>query len=200
MSRTKRKINKKWLPVSGIGERERQMLDRVLAGETLVDVAEKWGLTRERVRQIVTAMDRNATAKGRAVRAERVRQQRQLARNEELAANPNCAICWGPILRKRVGPTGGRYPTCSPRCARLREVAQYHLFPDMKLNHKRTMARWHLNNPVRSTGAELAYSLRVLAGTTKPRKQRAVTAERVQIALDEIERLRAKNRREDPED
>lgn len=45
------------------------MLRRIVTGETLQEVGDSYGLTRERIRQIVTELDPDATHKGRAVRA-----------------------------------------------------------------------------------------------------------------------------------
>ncbi len=183
-----------WLPPSGPGVRELAMLASILEGKTLQEVSEEFGVTRERIRQIVTAQDPQAVKKSNALRRERRQEQRLRQREADLATNPECAICWGPILRKLVGPRGGKYPTCSPSCARLREIVQYHLWDDVKLTHQRSMAKWHLAHPDKSTGASLSYSIRVLAGTTKRRQQRPVTSVRVQTALNEIKRLRAKNK------
>ena len=168
------------------------MLKRVLAGEKLQAVGDDYNLTRERIRQIVTALDPQATALGMAVRQEASRIQAEVDHAKRLATYPPCFICHGPITQMRRGPHGAKRRTCSPRCSELRDTVKYHL--GGREVQRRAQARYHLAHPDQVTNTQLRHAARVLAGTARHYNNPAgPVSPKIAAALDEVERLRAQN-------
>ncbi len=179
--------------------RDLDMLNRIRRGEMLREVGDTYGLTRERVRQIVTALDPTATKVGMAVRLERRRIVREIDRAKQVAANPTCFVCWGPITN-RVIRKHHRRSVCGTRCYDLLSLTRWHLDEQERESRKRAVARWMLAHPEKCTAYQLRHAEREVAGTSGrytncPRPLSLA----VKVALDEVARLRAANCQQ-PED
>lgn len=178
---------------------EQDMLRRIREGEPLRTVAADYGLTGERIRQIVISLDPQVIRLGQAVRRERqvvlaeAREQVKLASRQRLLTTlPPCVVCWGPMQRPSRGAAKGRVPqgrtTCSPRCRELWYQLRYHLDPDLKEQHRLTIARRALQ--VGRPGQQ-AWATNLLAGTSRqdPNRWRPYSAT-VTAGLAEVSRLR----------
>jgi hypothetical protein len=169
------------------------MADRVRNGEMLREVGDSYGLTAERVRQIVKAVDPSATKVGRAIRLERGRVHREVERAKRIAANPSCDICWGPITNRVIRKPGKLIVTCSTRCYELSRIVRIHLSEQLHEAHRLYMARSRVAHPERVRPADLHWAERVLAGTARRYRKAGPISQNVKAALDEVERLRVAN-------
>lgn len=84
--------------------RNREIHDRFMAGEKEADIARAYGITRERVRQLLNVM----LGPGE--------KQRVMG-----GFGGSCRVCLGPILR------GQKYVTCSPECGGLFGILRRYL-------------------------------------------------------------------------
>lgn len=181
-------------------ERNLDILRRICDGEGLKAVAKSYGLTCERVRQIATDLDPQATTLGIRVRREPVLIRREVERAKRLASNPACAVCYGPIKTVLRAPHGMQHRTCSSRCRDLAVIARHHLFPDSRESQRQATAKWKIRNANRISPADLRYAERVLAGTSRRYEKRAgVLSPKVKVALEEVAQLRAANSQQSEE-
>jgi hypothetical protein len=73
-------------------EQRHAMLQRVYAGEMLQAIATDYGVTMQRVHQIVTALDPQSTKLGKAIRLERTRVAREVEWAKRQAAKPQRGV------------------------------------------------------------------------------------------------------------
>lgn len=169
------------------------MVQRILAGEGLKAVGNDYGITVERVRQIVTAIDPQAVKLGVAIRREQLLVRREVKKAQALAANPRCDICWGPIT-SRVVRSNRKTHVCGRRCYDLRQTARYELFEDAREKQRYAVARWVIAHPEQAGAYQVRHAERVLAGTAGRYENRSgPTSPKVKAALAEVYRLRAQH-------
>lgn len=164
-------------------DRNEDIVDMRLQGYTLQEIGEKFGVSRERVRQVLAS--RQATSIGHQVRREQREQAVQeglYAKFAELAkeATP-CAVCGYWVLRpfryrnpdSIIGPNGkplAQKPkrTCSPECAEAWRVLRYHLDPDYRDRHRKAVARvllrthTHKGRSTNYTLSQQRYAVKIL--------------------------------------
>jgi hypothetical protein len=169
-----------------------QLAERIRAGETLEAVGRDYGVTRERVRQVVVALDPDGGRDGQRLRrALRVEQETVTAEVRSVQAalrNGPCRTCTGPVTRATRSKRPGKV-TCSPRCAALWSACRMHLDEDEHRRHALAQARWVLANsadPTRRRSAE-----RTLNGQRVQDHGRwTIAGSRVERMLTEVRELR----------
>jgi Sigma-70, region 4 len=174
---------------------EQEMVQRTRNGETLAEIAADFGLTRERVRQIVVALAPQAACLGRAVRADQARAAREVrerakaaVRAERLRSLSPCVVCWGPIKRPPNMREQARYHTCSKECCRLWSLVRLHLDPQYHERHDLLMARWSIE---KGQPGQIVHAINLLTGNARrhPNRHHPYSAKVVGL-LAEVERLR----------
>jgi hypothetical protein len=144
---------------------ELELVQRIRNGETYAQVGRDYGVSRQRIHQIVSKHDPKAAQIGMAVRRAATREQRETALRTILAELPPCRVCFGPIQRL-PGCPDARAHTCSPRCANLWQIARFHLDENewrrLRVAMARSQGRPPPQGPPRSTKGSV-YSPRVAA-------------------------------------
>jgi hypothetical protein len=176
------------------GRCERDMLARVLAGETLAAVGRSYGLTCERIRQVVAALEPRAARLGMAARRERAAIARENARAvatlRRARANPPCTICWGPVARALYGHPGARGRTCCPHCAELWGLLRYQLDEQTRQRVRLQQARSSITHPDTHGAARVRHAVAKLLGTARQHARPAPHGPKTVAALAEVARLR----------
>lgn len=161
---------------------------------TLADIGDRYGVTKERVRQWLAEVDPTAAERHRvAQRAARVAREAQAQRQEQLElarsweAGVLCVVCEGPR-------PSNRRTTCSLRCSRLWKRARYNIDSEARDRHQLAVARHRVSHPETVSAAELEFAQRVLAGTAGSHG-RWILSDDQKAALAEVKKLRARTRR-----
>lgn len=137
------------------------------AGETLAVIGQRWGVTREWVRQILEPLI--SSEDRRAIRAARVAARRAARREARLKpylehAVP-CAMCQTTVLRGQ--PWKYQYATCSPRCRQAFALARYYVAPEAREAQRLIQARSILRHAEKHGVIQIRHAERVLAGTAR---------------------------------
>lgn len=138
------------------------IVERRLAGETLQAIADTYGVSRERIRQVVKQVDASvpealrSTAEVRRERSEEQELSNKLTRRMEAALKHDrkCQVCGAWVLR-------GNYVNCSPEHT---EAWSYLRVVDNPLEHRRYMAKTYLDKPERYSESNLDWARRVMSG------------------------------------
>ena len=138
--------------------RTRRMARLYEQGMTLQQIGDEYGITRERVRQILTAgLGTNFVSVARKARERREaeRSEKELAKRRK-KARP-CIVCGGPVLRH----ASGRYPTvtCSTECATEYRTNRYHYAPEIQ---EIAQARYIIAHPEGQPPSRVAWAKRVI--------------------------------------
>ena len=167
-----------------------EALDRRLQGESLRSIGRSYGLTGERIRQLLEKLDPNHSLKAQRAR-QRVRQAQLEAAFEDRvvqseANGRQCVICYGTIVGapSRI--------TCGGRCAKLWTLCRYQLDEHSRERARRAGARWVVEHPSQVTKYQLRYAQRVLEGTSE-RRGRWVNSDEIRKGLAEVARLRGQD-------
>jgi hypothetical protein len=142
-------------------------------GLTLEQVGGRYGLTRERVRQIVARLDPQAKATRTRILAEHERDRR-------LAEAHPCRVCGKPVLR------GRRAQTCSPKCAEDWRVVRYQLDPEHHRRFRQVQARSILRNPRKHPPGQLSWARAILTGNAAPNRRFVVEGSRSAQVLERV--------------
>lgn len=149
-------------------DRTAAMLQRYRDGLTLEAIAAEYGLTRERVRQLLTVH-----AEYHELRDARQAAARRAAAERALAAAPPprpCRLC-GTEFTPHAGL--GRY--CCEDHRRMHHDLRYHLVDDSRrTDHLRSMAKTYLARPEHYGPERVRWAERTLAGLTTDRGRRWV--------------------------
>lgn len=150
-------------------DRVDQMMQLYAEGSTLRQIAEKYGISHERVRQLFEARDPAFTAKVAAKREQakvRERAAKEQEREKERSRpKGTCRICGEPIYRPRA-----KY-TCSPEHQQIWNKIKLHIDPSIRHDHIVAEARVIMANEDKYTKSQVNWAKRVLAGdssTFKP--------------------------------
>ena len=139
-------------------EIERLYLDQ---GLTLAEIGDRYGVTRERIRQILPPQIAKTR---RARRQNRIRTKAFLSTCQRaLDENLVCSICHGWILRK----TGN--VTCSPECRKAADTLRTF---DNHEHHRRQLARSILAHPDRHPALNLEWAEAMLEPDPPPPNRR----------------------------
>lgn len=137
------------------------IIERVTADPflTYTAVAEEYGVSRERIRQLVPPL----LEKQRKASRDQTRRELKLAKRirRALAENLRCKICDSWILR-------GSTVTCSPECQEASSILRSFDDPD---EHRRNMAKSYLKNPDRYSPSIIEWSHQML-GPNPPERNR----------------------------
>jgi hypothetical protein len=150
-------------------DRVEQMMELYAEGATLRQIAEKFSISHERVRQLFEHRDPTFTAKV-AARREQEKVKHRAAKEKEREKERQrpkgtCRICGDPIYRPRA-----KY-TCSPEHQQIWNKIKLHIDPSIRKDHITAEARVILANEDRYTKSQVKWAERVLAGdasTFKP--------------------------------
>jgi hypothetical protein len=157
--------------------------DLWLEGSTLQEIGDLYGLTRERIRQVVEQRFPGTGKEARRRRMERADAAKAAQQAQEDAAiqarvdrgeAPPCKVCRKPNVRALTNDNTST--TCGDECAQAWPLLRYYLEEGNAEKHRMQMARWALTNP-KAKPAQLAYARRVLAGeVTEPVKHFGIKA------------------------
>lgn len=146
--------------------RVQPMVERYRAGESYEAIGQSFGLTRERIRQLL--IKELGYAGHKALRREHsatlMSAKAEVKRETFLGSHPitKCAVCWAPTRRKlRPGKTR---TTCSKRCAHAWQLARHRMDDG---EHREHVARWAIRHPDATKAAQLAWANRYRAGLAK---------------------------------
>lgn len=126
-------------------ERDAAIVAAYKAGQTTPRVARAYGITTERVRQILNKQAPGLIAQRKSERHERVAN----------AHRKPCRVC---------GTTTTRAHTCSDFCSEVLRRLWRVLDLDRAQRHAESVARWHIANPEVAGHARVRHAQRVLAG------------------------------------
>uniref|UniRef100_A0A6M3LH99 Putative sigma-70 region domain containing protein n=1 Tax=viral metagenome TaxID=1070528 RepID=A0A6M3LH99_9ZZZZ len=177
-------------------DRTAQMMAAYRNGATLAEIGQQHGVTRERVRQIITPRmsrkERRALAKVHYVRPSPARLAREAAgaaREYRYYEKPvPCAVCQGLITRGQ--PWGKKHPTCSHECHVLRMQTWHRLFPN---EHREFMARAILGRPKAHLATAVRWARRWRAGTARTRASMPRPDSEATRLMRQVARLRAQS-------
>jgi hypothetical protein len=144
-------------------------------GLTMTEIGDRYGVTREYVRQCLKA--RGVSSK--AVFAKRRRLKRIEAGKVPLdvvlaamASAVPCAVCGGWVVRE--GPRNPSQPTrtCSPECAGIWPIIRYRHNPEVHDRQRVANARRFLAHPERYTPSKLRWAERMMSDNPPPPNRR----------------------------
>lgn len=140
-------------------------------GLTYTQIGAKYGVSRERVRQVLakTGFDgRAAKARANRERIEAERLSKCLAvMQRAIDEDRKCTICGAWVLRK--GPA----KTCSQACAELlRGDARLYVRPEQREQHRFNVAKSILRNPKGKRPSQIAWAKRMLSDNPPPANRR----------------------------
>ncbi len=156
-------------------------------GKTLQQIGERFGVSRERVRQWIVAS-------GEATKNLKAQRVPDLELVEPIA---QCAACLGTVWADRGKKSkGAKYPTCSPECHEDWALARYYFHPDTRREHRVSIAKALLNSPQRLNSYQRRHYAKILSGAKirshfqfdQPRE-----GTRTRAAYDRVMRKRAEN-------
>ncbi len=163
-------------------------------GKTLQQIGNEFGLTRERIRQILKEEDPKYAARLNWRRRELKEEQERIQRETEAhKAGAWCLVCGTLVLRKARGHVtlsqavkdrNGFNLTCSSTCARKYEVVKLQVNPQAWYNQRISYARSILRNAESRTGAEVRWAKRFLAGEATSRGRWTTKESKVRKTLD----------------
>jgi len=133
-------IGRKETNMSEMSTREAEMVRLYAGGETLQYIGEQFGITRERVRQIVHKADKSARDKHLQIVEER-RLQRKLAKQPTVYH----LVC--RVDDKPFDSTNPHKPTCSVECSRVWRLSRRLLDPFRAECQRISIARNQLRHP-----------------------------------------------------
>lgn len=148
-------------------DRDREIARLAAEGlETLEAIGAKFGMSRERIRQIVNR-------EGVFISDVRARRAEARIAEDEALRQAVCRVCRRPF--RRVGNTS----TCSADCARLRVIGRHYLEPEKAAQGMVNQATTILRRPEKYKAASVRWAERVLAGevTTPNRRWSSPTSE-----------------------
>ncbi len=168
-------------------EKLASIVSRREAGETLREIGESYGRSRERVRQWLLGTD--------------YRRPRRLPRLPKqgpkyLEPRGTCCACWGPVYRPAVGPRNPENPTCSKECANDWNQTRYHLSESYRQIARKSSARYTVKNAHKYPESLVRTANKILQGKAlEPRERLRAPMEgtKSRAAWDRLMRLRAKN-------
>lgn len=124
---------------------------------TLEDAGDKFGITRERVRQII-AKDRPGLYEQRKQRKMGRKDVRKAEAAKKHAETHRCKVC-------DVGLTTDRWSYCSQEHYDMGVAFRYHIDPEQREKHKLAVARWMAENPTKVNKWQHESALRMLDPT-----------------------------------
>lgn len=149
-------------------DRDRRIVEAVRAGATLREAGERFGISYERVRQIVKRIDPAAIIEGQRVRLQAALDGRR-AEKRTPSGKPLlhrvCKVCGAPYTT-----TNPRSVTDTPECARKWTAGGYRYHdPENRARQHLVQARANLRNP-NAKPAHVRWALKVLerAGEEPP--------------------------------
>jgi hypothetical protein len=157
-------------------ERVAEMIPFIEVGCTLEEIGNHFGLTRERVRQLLAEQGVHSShverAKKEAVDRRAAQQYNQVMAlmQNALDNNRKCVVCDSWVIRR---PAGQRSPrtmniTCSTECGKLWAAARHRLSAEGWKRHRMFVARSILNNPQGKSPSRIAWAIRLLANPDMP--------------------------------
>lgn len=167
--------------------RNARIVERRVEGATLQEIANEYGITRERVRQICGARDREHTAKARKAQADK--RARRLARDREKylreveQSSRACVVCHA----KMHPETPERIRTCGGECAEVWAKARYYIDAEQWERHRMSVARSIINHAHKRTDSELAWANKIVSGEApEPRGRWTVAGSEVERLVTEV--------------
>lgn len=142
-------------------DRVKQMMEMYADGATLRQVAQKFDISHERVRQLFENRDPAFTAKIAAKREqakveERAAKERE-RESERKRPKGTCRICGDPIYRPRA-----KY-TCSPEHQQIWNKIKLHIDPSIRRDHIIAEAKVIKANEAKYTKSQVKWANRVLS-------------------------------------
>jgi transposase-like protein len=142
-------------------DRVEQMMDMYANGATLRQVAQKFGISHERVRQLFENRDPTFTAKI-ATKREQAKIVERAVKEQKREAERNrpkgtCRICGDPIYRPRA-----KY-TCSPEHQQIWNKIKLHIDPVIRHDHIIAEAKVIKANESKYTKSQVKWASRVLS-------------------------------------
>jgi hypothetical protein len=162
-------------------DRDAEIVRRLSEGETLQTVGDRFGISRERVRQIAKAAGldvptlRAAQKKGRA--------EKRQAERDAATITAVCKVCgkpFGTLDLKRV--------TCSRDCAVALSRGRRYIDADYYERQRVSSARYVASHPERYSAPRVNYALRVVAGDVSARGRWVIDGSKVTEALRRVGR------------
>lgn len=173
-----------------------ELLPLVKEGQTLQEIGDHFGITRERVRQILAARPqvqamwrRRREARKAAERDARRQEQAQVQERRLEAyrkANKRCLVCLGLVMREA--------DTCSQECADLWVAARYRLDADKQEQRRLASIRYILSHQDTSSPTQIRWAKRAKRGLVQRREFHWADSHATE-AMKRIEALRARNSR-----
>jgi hypothetical protein len=130
---------------------------------TLEEVGDRYGITRERVREILVQHGRVSGRKRLQARAEE-RLFRQFAERARSAVP--CAVCGSWVLRRT---RTGRKKTCSSECTRLWNEVRFSIDEEERERQRYATATWVVEHADRVPANRVIHAMRVLTGDAEER-------------------------------
>lgn len=178
--------------------RNAEALARWRGGERMVDIAADFGISRQRVQQMIQRLapdlsnrnaanerQRQASALWRALSIERRALVAEVAMVASATAGRHCPTCWTPV----VG--GKKFTTCGGECAGLWQRTRRVIDDDSHHRHQVFVARWQLAHRDQLPGYQTRYAARVIAGSDIARRPRRVSSKTMRGDLQRVVELRA---------
>lgn len=166
-------------------------------GQSYQQIADRYGKSREAVRQFLNNHFPEEPVKGREFRQQRRQEDREkreaaLEEAREKIA-PVCVVCYSPVLRK----TGGRGPnrTCSPYHSELWSKARFLLDPDLRERQRQSMARSILRYPNLHKPSSVDWAHRVIGGQPVNSGNRTHQDSQARQAYEEVLQIREGKKR-----
>jgi len=152
-------------------DRVDQMMQLYVEGQTLRQIAEKYGISHERVRQLFEHRDSTFTAKV-ATNREQAKVRERAAKEQEreqerLRPKGICRICGDPIYRPRA-----KY-TCCPEHQQIWNKIKLHIDPSIRKDHIIAEAKVIMASTDKYTKSQVNWAKRVIDGDAsvfKPHK------------------------------
>lgn len=157
------------------------LAERWMWGETLQEIADEFGVSKERIRQLIqrylaatgTSPEEIRRAKKRDRRAATASRDARAIYEEllrRMSAGRHCEICGGYNLRDK------RTKTCSTECAALmKTTARYWTSPERHENHRRQVAQSVLRHPDKYSDRTVEHARAVLSDAPPPPNRRYVS-------------------------
>lgn len=180
-------------------ERRVEALQRWKAGERMVDIADDYGVSRQRIQQLIAKLvpelsnhdanverQRVAGALRRALSTERRALRAEVAMVASATTGRRCPTCWTPVIG------GRRVISCGGECAGLWQRTRRVIDDESWHRHQVYVARWQLAHQDQLPGYQARYAARVVGAPADiTRRPRWVTSKTMRADLKRVAELRA---------
>ena len=160
-------------------------------GRSYADIAERYGKTREAVRQF---LNKNFPGResGKEFRSKINKKRRdKVEEAKKLSRKPvgRCVICNEEVFTNYGGPRA-KVRTCSPEHAKLWVTARYNLDSDFRKRQRASTARSILRHPDKYRESSIRWAKRVLNEDMPPRRSYRLRDSQSSEAFEEVMKIR----------